>query len=156
VFTGYSGGQKMKKFTIIVFGLLLLWFTLDMSGLAFSDFILVESAVTSEPIDIAWYLIFIACFACFIWKEKVGKYAMPIFLIIWGFIQYPLYIFHTQEGLVRYNNFFQDTHHIIAPSNTVLIKDTYHIVLDILILLSFVCAIVFIVRQRTESRGRFF
>ncbi len=134
----------IKIITLVCSGILLLWFTFDMTGLKFGDTKIVTSAFVDEPIDFLFYLIFIACIVCFILKDKIGKYALPAFLLLWGAFQLSLY-FSSGEGIVSYNKMFADTHHIIAASSDVLIKDTYHIFLDIFILLALVSAITFLV-----------
>ncbi len=136
---------KILKITTLVFsGILLLWFTFDMTGLKFGDTKIVTSAFVDEPIDFVFYLIFIACIVCFILKDKIGKYALPVFLLLWGAFQLSLY-FSSGNGIASYNKTFADTHHIIAASSDTLVKDTYHIFLDIFILLALVSAITFLV-----------
>ncbi len=136
---------KILKITALAFsGILLLWFTFDMTGLKLGDTKIVTSAFVDEPIDFLFYLIFIACIVCFVLKDKIGKYALPVFLLVWGVFQLSLY-FSSGDGIVSYNKMFADTHHIIAASSDVLVKDTYHIFLDIFILLALASTIAFLV-----------
>ncbi len=136
---------KIFKITALVFsGFLLLWFTFDMTGLKFGDTKIVTSAFVDEPIDFLFYLIFIACIICFILKDKIGKYALPVFLLLWGSFQLSLY-FSSGDGIASYNKMFADTHHIISASSDILVKDTYHIFLDIFILLALASSITFLV-----------
>jgi len=142
----------MQKNVLLIIGFLLFWFTLDMTGFSIGSFNLVESAIPVEMIDVVWWFLFVVCFLFFIKKENYGKYALLIFLIIWGFIQYPMYFTRKGESLESYNNFFLNTHHIINPSNDFLIKDTYHIVLDILIAVSFIGVAIFIIHSSKIGR----
>lgn len=100
------------------------------------------SAFVDEPIDFVFYLIFIASIVCFILKDKIGKYALSLFLLLWGTFQFATY-FKSGESVASYNKQYADTHHIIAVSDDALVKDTYHIFLDILILLALVSVISF-------------
>jgi len=140
--------MMQKNISIILIGLLLLWFSLDITGFSAGKNIFVVSAIIDEPIDILWWFIFIICFISFIAKERIGKYAMFAFLLCWGFIQFPIWFNQNSENILSYNNFFASTHHIIKPSNEQLIKDTYHIILDILILTGLINIIVYIVMRR--------
>lgn len=145
----------MKKVTVFLVGLLLVWFTLDVTGFHFGNFNLVVSAFKDEPIDIVWWVIFIVCFVLFILKDKIGKYVLFVFLVIWGIIQYPMY-FKGQKGIERYNHFFanEKTNRIFAASNDFLVKDTYHLFLDVLILLALISTILFIItalRKRIKT-----
>ncbi len=145
---------KILKITALAFsGILLLWFTFDMTGLRFGDTKIVTSAFVDEPIDFLFYLIFISCIVCFILKDKIGKYALPGFLLLWGAFQLSLY-FSSGDGIVSYNKMFADTHHIIAASSDVLIKDTYHIFLDIFILLALISSITFLVFKIVSDKRK--
>ena len=66
--------------------------------------------------------------------------------MLWGTFQFAIY-FKSGESIAAYNKTFADTHHIIAASNDALIKDTYHIFLDILILLALISVVVFSVAK---------
>jgi hypothetical protein len=87
-----------------------------------------------------------------VFKDKSGKYILSVFLILWAFIQYPMWFIKKPDRIESYNTFFEKTHHLIEVSHTRLIKDTYHIVLDTLILLALVSSIVYIVyRIKTKK-----
>ena len=143
----------MKKVVTIILATLFVWFTLDITGFAIGNFVLVTSAFKDEPIDILWWAIFLIVSILFILKDKIGKYFLAMFLVIWSFIQYQMY-FMGQQSIERYNDFFNNegTHHIIPASSTFLIKDTYHMFLDILILLSLISIVVFIIRKFISPR----
>lgn len=138
---------KILKIVALFFaGLLLLWFTFDITGLKFGNIKIVTSAFVDEPIDFVFYLIFVASIICFIFKDNIGKYMLSAFLLLWGTFQLSIY-FKSGDSIAAYNNTFADTHHIIAASNDLLVKDTYHIFLDIFILLSFISAIIFFIAK---------
>jgi hypothetical protein len=143
----------MKTIATILSGLLLLWFTFDITGFVFNKIVLVESAIINEPIDIIWWVIYIICFILFIAKNNIGKYSLLVFMVVWGCIQFPQWFNQNINKISSYNNFFKNTHHIINQSNTQLIKDTYHIILDILIFWAIIFDIVFIIKNRIERNG---
>lgn len=146
---------EMKKIINIFVGILFCWFTLDITGFKIRDFNLVVSAIKDEPIDILWLLIFAVVFLLFIFKEKIGKYALSIFMSIWSFIQFSMY-FKTQQQIESYNIFFakENTNYIIKPLNTFLIKDTYHMILDLLIAISLSLLVVFIIKSIKEKSNK--
>ena len=142
----------MKKIATISIGVLFTWFTLDITGFAIGEFILVVSAFKDEPIDILWWGFFVIAFILFIFKYKIGKYIMLVFLVIWAAGQGAIY-FRDKEGIQGYYNFFykEGTHRLIPASDLYLIKDTYHIFLDFFILVSLVCVIIFILKKIKEQ-----
>jgi len=144
----------MKNITIIFTGLLFIWYTLNITGFAFSETLLVVSAIIDEPIDITWYIIFIICFVLFLKRNNYGKYVLLTFLFIFSIIQFPKWFTTNLNSIKSYNNFFRNegTHYIIAQSKERLIKDTYHTILDILILLSLVTNIIFTIKSKIERK----
>ncbi|MDE7440128.1 MAG: hypothetical protein K2N23_06450 [Clostridia bacterium] len=136
---------KISKIIALIFsGILLLWFTFDITGLKCGNTKIVTSAFVDEPIDFAFYLIFVVSIVCFMLIDKIGKYVLSVFLLLWGIFQFTAY-FKSGESIAAYNKMFADTHHIVAISNDRLVKDTYHIFLDIFIFLALVSAITFLV-----------
>ena len=74
----------------------------------------------------------------------MGKYFLSAFLFFWGVFQFTTY-FKTGENIAAYNKTFADTPHIIAASQNTLVKDTYHIFLDIFILFAFITIMIFLI-----------
>ena len=140
----------MKKIINILVSVLFFWFTLDILGMKIGNFYLVESAIKDEPIDIIWWVIFVICFIIFIVKDKVGKYILISFVSIWGLIQYSMY-FKSAKRIEDYNNYFKKTHHIISSSNNFLIKDTYHIFLDLFIFIVSISLVIFIIKSKRSQ-----
>lgn len=151
VFNDNKTLKILKIVALCIVGVLFVWFTFDMTGLSFGQTILVTSAFIDEPIDFVFWLIFIAAFVLFILKDTVGKYVLSAFILIWGIIQYSMY-FSSTEGIASYNEFFSDTHHIIPSSDSFLVKDTYHLFLDIFIFLALAILIAFTVVSIIKSR----
>ena len=144
----------MKKNCMFSLGLLFFWFTLDMTGISFGKIILVEPAWNS--IDGVWWLIFLALSILFLYKEKIGKYLLIVFVFLWAMIQFSSHWYYTIFGvsknkLVSYNKFFEDTYHIIPASKEILIPDFYHIILHILILATFIHLIIFTIQEKEKN-----
>ncbi|MDR2202480.1 MAG: hypothetical protein LBP26_06985 [Clostridiales bacterium] len=136
--------KTAKILTLIFVGVLFIWFLFDMTGLKFGQTKIVTSAFTDEPIDFVFLLLFIGAAVVFILKDKVGKYVLTGFLFVWFLIQASVY-FSAKQGIAKYNDFFFDTHRIFAASDTFIIKDTYHIFLDLFILFALIASITFLV-----------
>jgi hypothetical protein len=140
--------KKWKKRTIIAIGILFAWFTLDMTGFTIGNFTLVVSAFADDSfVDVIWWGIFVLGFSLFIFIDKIGRYFMLLFLGLWAYVQCAIY-FRTIERIESYNNYFksQGTHRLFPAFDTFIIKDTYHIFIDIFILASLICLIVFIIK----------
>lgn len=152
----FDSSKRLKILKIVALsfaGLLLLWFTFDITGLQFGNIKIITSAFVDEPIDFVFYLIFLASIICFILKDKIGKYMLSAFLLLWGTFQLTVY-FKSGESIAAYNNMFADNHHIIAASNDILIKDTYHIFLDIFILLALISSIIFFIAKIISNKKK--
>ena len=143
--------RTAKIVTIAILSLLSVWFTFNITGLKIGQTKLVTSAFIDEPIDFVFRLIFIGSIVLFILKDKIGKYIIALFILLWGGIQFSIY-FKSKSGIESYNKFFSDTHHIIEASENFIVKDTYHLILDILILLAFVSVIVYIILKLKTKR----
>ncbi|QVK16967.1 hypothetical protein KHQ81_08660 [Mycoplasmatota bacterium] len=136
----------MKKVCIILLSILLIWFSMDMTGFSIGDIIIVEAAWNS--IDGVWWIIFLVlCFFFYI-KDRLGKYILTVFVFLWTVIQFFSHWYYTLFGasdkkIISYNQFFKDTYHIIAASDTRVIPDFYHIVLHIFILVNLTCLVIF-------------
>ena len=145
--------KKWKKITTIVVGISLAWLTLNLTGFSIGNFKLVVSCFVDEPIDFLFWCALALGFFLFIFKDKIGKYFLLVFFIIGAFIQTAIY-FRSPERIISYNNHFKGhgTHYLFQPSDTFIIKDTYHIFIDIVIIASLFCLIVFIVKGFKNSR----
>jgi hypothetical protein len=147
--------RKSKKAALIVLSVLIIWFALNITGLRIGDFTYVVSAFIDEPVDVAFFAVFCVFTFLFIRFERVGQWLLLLFLVGWAFMQGSMY-FRSAEGIKSYNDFFRNegTHRLFPMSNTLLIKDTYHIILDILILAALVATAVSIVgyiRKRSNA-----
>lgn len=145
---------KLIKIIALVFlGILFIWFTFNITGLKIGQTKIVTSAFVDEPIDFIFWLIYLLAIIVFIFKDKLGKYIVAIVLLAWACIQYSMF-FKSKEGIKSYNNFFSDTHRIIPALDNFLIKDTYHIFLDIFILFALISVIIFIITKLRAVKER--
>lgn len=99
----FDDSRKLKTLKIIALafsGILLLWFTFDITGLKIGDTKIVTSAFIDEPIDFVFYLILIASIVCFILKDKIGKYFLSAFLLFWGVFQFTVYFKTDDKPLI--------------------------------------------------------
>ena len=151
VFDNNKTVRAAKIVTIAILGLLLLWFTFDITGLKIGQTKLVTSAFVDEPVDFVFWLVFIGSIVLFILKDNIGKYVIACFVFLWGVIQLSIY-FKSKAGIESYNRFFSDTHHIIEASENFIVKDTYHLILDVLILLAFISAVSYIILKLKAKR----
>lgn len=129
-----------KKVSIILNGLLMLWFLLDITGLTLGGKTLVTQAYKEDGI---FFLIFLGAFVWYLIKDKVGKYVLSSWLFIWFVGQFASHwyftIFGPWEGKKR---FFADTIPFIV-TEVVYIPDLYHVILHILILAAFISTVIY-------------
>ena len=129
-----------KRYCIIANIVLLGWFFLDMVGLYFGEFYLVTRSWKEDGI---FFLISLISLLLFIFKERVGKYILTIWLGIWLAIQFFSHELFTiiggGEGKVRY---FEGSIKLIN-SNILYIPDLYHIILHVLILIALVTTLIY-------------
>ena len=131
----------MRKRSCIIANIVLLgWFFLDMVGVYFGELYLVTRSWRDDGI---FFLIFLISLLLFIFKERVGKYILAIWLGIWlvtQLLSHELFtIIGGGEGKIRY---FEGSIKLIN-SNTLYIPDLYHIILHVLILIALVTTLLY-------------
>lgn len=138
-----------KKIPSIANSILLIWFFMDMIGVAFNKRILVTQSWKEDGI---FFVIFIIVFLCFLFKEKFGKYILSIWLFMWFSTQFYSHwcftIFGPWEGKIKY---FVDTIKLI-PATIVYIPDLYHIVLHILILFALISTLIYCITIKHNEK----
>lgn len=145
-----------KKTCVLIQAILLMWFFLDMIGIQINNGkYLVERSYIDDGI---FFLIYIACFAVFIFKENIGKWIMAGWLAMWFLVQFLCHewytifgngIMGTLEGKIK---FFSKTIHW-NNSQDRYFPDVYHTILHILILLAFGFTISYIVCSRRKQKN---
>ncbi len=140
--------DSFKKITVLSNLVLLAWFFLDMVGLSFGNNILVTRSYKEDGI---YFIIFAVSLILFILKEKVGKYILLIWLSLWLATQFYSHWYITIFGpWERIRTYFANTIKLI-PTNNIYIPDLYHIVLHLLILVSFGSLIVFLISSKKKN-----
>lgn len=134
-----------KKISIAANTCLLFWFALDMTGLYFEDRYLVTRSYAEDGI---FFVIYAAAFALFMFKDKIGKIVLSIWLAMWFVTQFMSHwwftIFGGGESKMQYFNGAIK----IVESNDIYIPDLYHTVLHMLILAAFICTLFY---RRAEA-----
>lgn len=134
-----------KKIVIIVCSILLAWFFLDMTGLSFGKEYLVSQSYKDDGI---FFIIYLIAFLLFIFKEKIGKHILNVWLLMWFITQFLSHWYFTiiGEGLKKYE-VFKGSIKLIS-STTRYFPDLYHIVLHILILTSLITLSIYIFKKK--------
>lgn len=138
-----------KKICIYVNIILLLWFFLDMVGVNIGTHMLVSKAYKEDGI---FFIVYIAVLTSFIIKDRIGKYLLGVWLILWFVAQFFGHWYYAiigaSEEKLRY---FKDTIKLVKNTDR-YIPDLYHIVLHILILLALVCLVLLWIKSRKVNR----
>ena len=125
-----------KRYCIITQTLLLLWFFLDMTGVYFSHSYLVTRSYKDDGL---FFLIYLVAMILFIFKEKIGKWAVWVWTSLWFVIQFLCHEWYTifskgvmgsLEDKIKY---FSGAIKWIEIDGR-YIPDVYHTILHILIL----------------------
>ncbi|CCV64745.1 conserved hypothetical protein [Alteracholeplasma palmae J233] len=134
-----------KKKCLIINIVLLLWFLLDMIGLKIGNQYLVVQAWKEDGI---FFLVYFIIIVVFLFKEKIGKYALTIFLFLWLFIQVMSHEIYTiTGGGLNKIDYFKETIKLF-PSKSVYIPDLYHLILHVLILVALIFTVTYIFKKR--------
>lgn len=137
-----------KKYVLIFCMILLLWFFLDMVGVDFGGKYLVTRSFTEDGI---YFIIYLTALVLFIFKEKIGKYILDAWLLLWfatQFISHWLYTLTGRgSGKIEY---FKDSLKIFE-SRRRYIPDAYHIVLHLLIITAFVSLNIYMVKNKKRK-----
>lgn len=131
----------MKKRVLISINALLLgWFFLAMTGVYVGDKYLVTTSYAEDGI---FFLIFLISFLLFIFKEKIGKYILTVWLGCWFLTQFFSHWYYTIIGNGENKiSYFADAIKLFK-TDVGYIPDLYHIVLHLLIIVAFVLTVIY-------------
>ena len=141
-----------KSIPIITNVVLLCWFFLDMVGVYFGDKYLVTRSYKEDGI---FMIIPLVAFLLFIFKERVGKYVLLVWLSVWFVFQFLSHEWYTifgsgvmgsVEGKIR---FFKDAIRFVE-SDTRYITDAYHTILHILLIIAIFTTAAYRVPKREK------
>jgi hypothetical protein len=133
--------------TILIIGTFL-FYSLIMTGFRIKNFCLVESCIKTEPQDIPFWVLYLASVITFILRPGIGQWMilgffalglLTLFLTTIRFMIWP-----NEKKIKGYNQYFANTHHILKPSETRLIPDTFHLILLALVVINLTAIIVYI------------
>jgi hypothetical protein len=146
--------MKSKRVAVAAMLALFIWEFFNMTGLSIAGQTVVVSAFIDEPIDIPFIIIYGAAICLFIWRERVGKWVCLVWLSLAALVQGAMYF---RGDFSSYYAFFanENTHRLFPPNDAFLIKDTYHIIIDLLILVALISVIAFLIinaRRKREAR----
>ena len=145
--------NRIKKTCITFQILLLLWFSLDMTGVSLGDKCLVTRSYREDG---AFFLIYLVTVILFIVKVQIGKWLVAVWTSLWFITQFLSHEWYTifncgimgsAEGKI---NYFSGTLQWIRIEGK-YIPDIYHTVLHILILLALISTIIYIVKSKVKS-----
>lgn len=137
-----------KKYVLIFCMILLLWFFLDMVGVDFGDKYLVTRSFTEDGI---YFIIYLTALVLFIFKEKIGKYILDVWLLLWFATQFISHWLYTLTGRGSgKTEYFKDSLKIFE-SRRRYIPDAYHIVLHLLIITAFVSLNIYMVKNKKRK-----
>lgn len=138
----------MKKSSILLNCILLLWFFLDMTGVYFEKSYLVSTAWREDGI---YFIIYLVSFILFIFQNKIGKYVLSGWLLIWLIAQFLSHEFVTIVGGGENKiKFFENSIKLFTSSSSYY-PDLYHIILHILILLSLISTMRFTIHSKRKN-----
>lgn len=151
-----SKDTKLSIFSILLFGLLLLWYSM----------IFVEiPAITTEgraglisPYGLL-ELLLLGILTGYFLRWKGTDYAGLIVLGLWSYLQYNAnwkYLFEEapKEKLESYYQHFENTLRFFPESDTYIIPDAYHMVLGILLLTNLIITIIKVIQKFCQKKSK--
>ena len=125
-----------------------LFYSLNVTGFRIKDFILVESCLKNEPIDMVFWVPYLASVVIFWFWPGTGQWFLLGFMSLGTLVLFMSTVKHmistSEKKIQGYNEFFSKTHHIIKPSDTKLIPDTFHLMLLFLVPANLIAIVVYI------------
>ena len=127
-----------------------LFYSLNVTGFKIKDFILAESCLKDEPIDMVFWVPYLVSVIVFWFWPGTGQWFILGFMSLDTLVLFMSTVKHmiwpNEKKIKGYNRFFSKTHHIIKPSDTKLIPDTFHLILLLLLPINLTGILVYIFR----------
>ena len=144
--------KRLKTVFLITQVLLLAWFFLDMIGVYFNDGYLVTRSYKEDGI---FFIIYLATIVLFIIKEKIGKWAVLVWSVMWFITQFMNHELVTITG----NNYEGKMRYFAGSLNWleiegIYVPDVYHTILHILILVVIVVGVIYILKTMKKRSSR--
>jgi len=146
-----------KKYCVIANIVLLSWYFLDMIGVYLGNKYLVTRSYKDDWI---FMIIPLIAFIIFLSKEKIGRYIIIVWLVMWLITQFLSHEWYTifgsgfmgsMDGKIKY---FMGSIKFIN-SKTLYIPDVYHTILHVLILIALVTTINYSVVKKKKFKSQF-
>lgn len=138
-----------KRLCIISNMILLSWFFLDMIGINIGNRMLVSRSYKDDGI---FFVIYVVLFVWFFIKDKLGKYVLSVWLIMWFITQFLSHWYFTiwgpSEDKIEY---FANTIKFASASDR-YIPDLYHIILHIVILFNVIVLMNYSVKSLNRKK----
>ena len=123
-------------------------YSLNITGFRVKGFCLAESCIKDEPQDIPFWALYAASIVMMFVNPAVGQWMLLGFFILGTIVLFfttvKYMIFPNENKIKGYNKYFSKTHHIIKPSDTKLVPDTFHIALLALVPSNLIMVIIYI------------
>lgn len=144
---------RSKKICIVFQIILLIWFFLDMIGVYFGNSFLMARSYQDDGV---FFLIYLATVLLFIFKEKIGKWAVAVFTALWFITQFLSHEWYTifgsgvmgktEEKIKYFSNALK-----WLETDGRYIPDVYHTILHVLILIVLITSIMYIRSLRKKD-----
>jgi len=133
----------MKWFFVATF----LIYSLNVTGFRLGKFVLCGSCVKDEPIDLVFYFPYAAAVVTFWFASHIGQWLLlglfALFHVVCFFSTYKYCLWPDEDKIKRYNLHFAHTHHIIKPSQRVLVPDTFHMMLFVKFFVNLITIVIY-------------
>ena len=139
-----------EKENLLIFQILLLiWFFLDMTGVYLKDAYLVTRSYIDDGL---FFIIYLSTVVLFLIKDKIGKWAVLGWSVIWFIAQFMSHELVTITG----NGYENKTHYFEGSLKWleiegVYVPDVYHTVLHILILAVIITGAVYVFQRKSKK-----
>ena len=141
--------MKKKTFFLIAQIILLIWFFLDMIGVYFEDAYLVTRSYKDDGL---FFLIYLTTIVVFVIKEKIGKWAVTVWSVIWFVAQLASHelVTLTGNGYENMSRYFEGSLKWIDIEG-VYVPDVYHTVLHILLIAVVIIGVNYIFEKEKQK-----
>ena len=138
-----------KKMFLICQILLLIWFFFDMTGVYLKDGYLVTRSYIDDGL---FFIIYLVTVVLFIIKNKIGKWAVLGWSVIWFIAQFMSHelVTITGNGYENKTRYFKGALKWLEIDG-VYVPDVYHTVLHVLILAVIITGAVYVFQRNSKN-----
>ena len=144
--------MKIRFFAKCSVVLLWFWFLFAVTGLSLGG--TVFTASDFDLITFIWFVLYTIVVILYLIKVKVSEIIMLVFIFAWIAMQSPNWIFPKSENAIAgYNRIFEGSHYIIPSSNTIIVPNTYHLILFCLIVIAFIANSILVISEKRQTKA---